>query len=163
MLRAIAGTPAESFAPPPPVRRGTIPDVTGMRSLDAQKAIERARFTPIVQKVDASEPVNTVLEQVPAAKTSAPLGNGVRILVSNGKGEPVVVPRVVGLTERRAVAALEHAGLAAEVRYVDVTDEKRDGIVLAQAPIGDKTVTAGSRVVIDVGRRSTGPATRRAG
>jgi membrane peptidoglycan carboxypeptidase len=156
MARATAGMPVRYFPPPPPPRRGTIPDVIGMRSMDAQMAIERARFTPIVQKIDSSEPVNTVLQQTPGGGTSAPLGGAVRLFVSDGKGEPVIVPSVVGLRERTAAAALEDVGLVARIRYVEVADAKRDGVVLAQTPIGNKSVDAGSTVVLEVGRRSTG-------
>jgi penicillin-binding protein 1A len=160
MARATAGMPAESFPAPPPPKRGTIPDVVGMRSLDAQAAIEGASFTPIVEKVDSFRPVNTVIEQSPAGGTGAALGEGVKILVSNGKGRPVVVPRVVGMSEADAVAAIEAAGLVAKVRYVDVTEHRQDGIVLSQTPIGSKTVDGGTTVTVDVGRRPSGTAAR---
>jgi penicillin-binding protein 1A len=156
MARATAGTPVESFPAPPPVRRGIVPDVLRMRSLDAQTAIERARYTPIVQKVDSVRPVNTVLEQWPAAGARPPLGAGVRILVSNGRGKPVVVPGVVGMGERRAVAAIEEAGLVAAVRYVEVSDRTEDGTVLTQTPAAEEGVDPGSTVRLEVGRRSRG-------
>jgi penicillin-binding protein 1A len=162
MAKATAGMPSESFPAPPPPRSGTIPDVVGMRSLDAQKAIERAHFTPIVLKIDSFEPVNTVLQQSPGGGTGAPLGGGVKIFLSNGKGEPVVVPRVVGLAQEEAIAAIEDAGLVAKVRYVDVADKKQDGVVLSQTPIGNKTVDADSTVVLQIGRHSTEPPARAA-
>jgi penicillin-binding protein 1A len=161
MAKATAGMPVEYFPAPPPPPRGTIPDVVGMRSLDARKAIEHAHFTPIVQKIDSLEPMNSVLQQSPDGGAHAALGGGVRILVSNGRGDPVVVPRVVGLPEADAVATIEDAGLAAKIRYLDVADKEQDGVVLTQTPIGDKTVDAGGTVTLEIGRRSAEPAARR--
>jgi penicillin-binding protein 1A len=162
MAKATAGMPVESFPAPPPQRSATVPDVVGMRSLDAQHAIDAAHFTPIVVKVDSFEPVNTVLEQTPAAGTGLALGGGVKITVSNGKGAPVLVPRVVGKTRDAAVKALEDAGLVAKVKLVDVTDKHQEGVVVAQEPIANKQVDAGSTVVIEVGRSpaATSPARR---
>ncbi|MGZ4147758.1 MAG: penicillin-binding protein, partial [Actinomycetota bacterium] len=74
MAKATAGMPVESFPAPPPQPSGTVPDIVGMRSLEAQQAIDDAHFTPIVVKVDSVEPVNTVLEQSPAAGTRLALG-----------------------------------------------------------------------------------------
>jgi membrane peptidoglycan carboxypeptidase len=155
MAKATAGMPVESFPAPPPQQSGSVPHVVGMRSLDAQHAIDAAHFTPIVVKVDSFEPVNTVLEQTPAAGTHVALGGGVKITVSNGKGAPVLVPRVVGMGRDAAVKAIEDAGLVAEVRLVDVTDTHQEGVVVAQAPIGNKRVDTGSTVVIQVGRAPT--------
>jgi membrane peptidoglycan carboxypeptidase len=155
MARATSGMPVRSFPAAPPPKRGTIPDVVGMRSGKAQEAITKARFTPIVHKVDSFKPANTVLEQTPRGGTTAPLGGAVKLIVSNGKGKPVSVPGVVGLTKVKAVAALEAAGLVAKVEYVDVTDEKDAGRVVAQSPHRTKTVDLGSTVLIQVGRPSS--------
>ncbi len=161
MAKATAGMPAQGFPAPPPVKTGTIPRVVGMRLSDAQAKIEEARFTPIVHKVDSSEPLNTVIAQSPHAGSTAPLGGGVRLLVSNGRGQPVEVPKVVGMTKVKAVAAIEAAGLVAHVEFVDVTDEKQDGIVRAQAPIAGKQVDDGSEVTIQVGRTAAARAAAR--
>jgi membrane peptidoglycan carboxypeptidase len=152
MAKATAGMPVEGFPAPPPPESGKIPDVVGMRSGDAQRILVRANFTPIVRKVDSYQPLNTVLSQTPAGGSSAVLGSGVKLTVSNGKGKPVTVPRVVGLSKVKAVAALDAAGLVAKVVFVDVTDPKQDGIVVAQTPIGNKVVEEGSTVTIQVGR-----------
>ena len=80
------------------------------------------------------------------------------IQVSNGKGEPVVVPRVTGLTEAKAVKALEELGLIAAVEYVSVDDPGLDGIVVGQIPIGDgnKLVDVGATVILQVGELGGG-------
>jgi hypothetical protein len=155
MARATAGMPVASFPAPPPTRQGTVPDVTGMTSVEAQHAVEQAHFTPIVQKAKSFLPVNTVLTQLPAAGTHAALGGGVKLVVSDGKGEPVVVPDVVGLAEARAVARIEDAKLHVSVHYVDVTTRKEDGVVLEQTPPGGRRVDPGSTIVLHVGRRTS--------
>ncbi len=158
MAKAVAGMPVESFPAPPPAQHGKVPDVVGLRSAEAQTKLADANFTPLVEKVDSSAPVNTVLAQTPAAGTGLALGSGVKLQVSNGKGEPVTVPRVVGLDQKEAVKALEKLGLVAKVELVDVTDPKQDGIVQAQTPIGNKQVNVGSTVVLEVGRLAASPA-----
>jgi membrane peptidoglycan carboxypeptidase len=154
----MSGFPSQGFEAPPPPERGKVPDVVGMRSRQAQERLAEANFTAIVKKVDSFEPVNTVLAQSPGGGTSAPLGSGVTIEVSNGKGEPVVVPRVVGMTEAQAVKTLEKAGLVAKVVYVDAEENEQEGHVVSQTPIGNKTVEFGSTVTIRVGRETSPPA-----
>jgi penicillin-binding protein 1A len=152
MANATAGMPVESFPAPPPQPSGTVPDVVGMRSLDAQQAIDDAHFTPIVVKVDSVEPVNTVLEQSPAGGARIALGGGVKVTVSNGTGKGVAVPRVVGMTRDAAVKALDDAGLVASVKLVDVGNKHEQGVVIAQGPVASTHVDRGSTVVIQVGR-----------
>ncbi len=160
MLKAVAGMPIEGFPAPPPQRSGAIPDVVGLHSADAQKTLATANFTPIIQKVDSILPVNTVIAQTPAGGTSAVLGSGVTLSVSTGKGVPVTVPRVTGLTEVQAVKALKAAGLKVTVVYADVTDPAQDGLVLSQSPIGNKQATKGDTVTITIGKlKAKAPAT----
>jgi len=139
MVNALQGMPVESFEAPPAPQSGTVPDVVGLHSEEAQQTVAKANFTPIIEKVDSFEPVNTVIAQTPGGGARAVLGTAVHLSVSNGKGEPVVIPRVTGMSEAAAVKALEKLGLVASVRYVDVSDHAQDGIVIAQSPIGDGT------------------------
>ncbi|HEX6330046.1 MAG TPA: transglycosylase domain-containing protein [Actinomycetota bacterium] len=158
MSQVVGGYPVEGFESPPAPRRGQVPDVVGLKSQEAQDLLVEANFTPIVEKVDSFEPPNTVLTQSPGGGSSAVLGTAVTIQVSNGKSEPVVVPPVTGLTERRAIQLLEERGLVAEVVRVPVDDRGLDGIVVAQTPIGDgnKIVDVGTTVTLEVGRFSDG-------
>jgi penicillin-binding protein 1A len=157
MRAVMAGQPSRGFPPPPPPERGRVPAVLGMRSEEAQGKLVKANFTPIVKKVASFEPANTVLGQSPGPGTSAILGSAVTIQVSDGKGEPAEVPRVVGMPRDKAVKAIQAAGLVAKVVYVDA-DEDREGLVISQTPIGDKVVERGSTVTIQVGRKQGGPA-----
>jgi membrane peptidoglycan carboxypeptidase len=158
MVRAMQGYPVEGFESPPAPVRGTIPDVVGLRSDEAQALLVEANFTPIVEKVVSFEPPNTVLSQAPGGGTSAVLGSAVTLQVSNGKGEAIAVPRVTGMTEADAVKALEKLGLIAAIEYVPVDDPDLDGIVLSQVPIGDgeKLVDLGATVTLQVGRLGGG-------
>jgi hypothetical protein len=158
MENALQGMPVEPFESPPAPVSGTVPDVVGLHSEEAQQTVAEANFTPIIEKVDSFEPVNTVIAQTPGGGARAVLGTAVHLSVSNGKGEPVVIPRVTGMSEAAAVKALEKLGLVASVRYVDVSDHAQDGIVIAQSPIGDgtKQVDVGATVNLDVGRFQPG-------
>ncbi|HEX6230991.1 MAG TPA: transglycosylase domain-containing protein [Actinomycetota bacterium] len=158
MVRAMQGYPIEGFEQPPSPESGRVPDVIGMRSAEAQSVLVEANFTPLVEKVDSFEPVNTVIAQAPGGGARLTLGGAVAISVSNGKGEPVVVPRVNGLAEAEAVKVLEKAGLVAAIERVRVDDPKLDGLVVAQTPIGDgsKVVDVGATVTIQVGELEGG-------
>jgi penicillin-binding protein 1A len=165
MVKAMAGMPVEGFPGPPVQVRGTIPNVVGLRSAEAQQIVIDAKFTPVVKKVESSAPANTVLEQAPPGGATATLGSGVTLTVSNGKGKGnagetgprVSVPAVTGMAEKDAVSALENSGLVPAVQYVDVTDPKRQGIVLTQSPAVGERVPSGSNVVIVVGQHHGGP------
>jgi len=153
MIRAIEGYPVEGFEPPPAPESGTVPDVVGLRSEEAQAILVEANFTPLVEKAASFQPVNTVIAQSPEGGSRLTLGGAVTIQVSNGKGEPVVVPRVIDLTEAEAIAIVEELGLLAAVEYVPVDQRKLDGVVVGQTPIGNgsKVVDVGATVTIRVG------------
>ena len=72
--------------------------------------------------------------QSPGGGASAVLGSAVTIQVSNGKGEPVVVPRVIGLRRSRPCKALEDLGLVAAVRVRRRRRSRQDGIVRLAGP-----------------------------
>ena len=164
MVKAVSGMPVLGFPAPPPQPGGEIPNVVGLRSREAQEILVEANFTPIVEKVDSSVLVNTVLEQSPEGGTTATLGSGVKLTVSNGKGDkgyedgqPVLVPNVVGLAEKDAVDALKAAGLEPDVQRIEVSDPNQDGIVQIQSPAAYQQVPAGSTVTIWVGQQAHGP------
>jgi hypothetical protein len=154
MLKAMQGYEVEGFEPAPAPQSGKVPDVVGLTSAEAQQALADANFTPIVEKVVSFQPVGTVLSQAPGGGASAVLGSAVTIQVSNEKGEPIIVPRVTGLSKVQAVKVLEDLGLVASIELVSVGDESQDGIVLSQVPIGNgaKMVDAGATVTLQVGR-----------
>ncbi len=151
MVQATAGMPVVGFPAPPPPQSGTVPDVVGLTSEEAQAKLAEANFTPIVEKVDSSESKNTVIAQTPGAGAGLQLGAAVTIQVSKANVEPVIVPRVVGMTQSQAVDTLKGAGLLAKVVSTDAPDPSQAGLVLSQTPIGNKEVDSGTTVTITVG------------
>ena len=162
MIRAMAGYPVETFETPPAPQSGKVPDVVGLPEEEATAILVDANFTSVVEEVASFEEKGIVVAQSPAGGASLTLGGGVTLQVSNGKGEPVVVPRVVGLGKVAAVQVLTDAGLVADVRFQDVDDPASADRVISQTPIGNKLVDEGSTVTIVVGRlvgggQPTGP------
>ncbi len=153
MVKAMQGFPVEGFEAPPPPESGPVPDVVGLPIEQAEKILAKANFTPIQEEMQSFEPAGTVLTQAPGVGARLRLGSGVTLGVSNGKGEPVVVPLVTGLPEAEAVHELEKLGLDVAIERVPVQDQHLDGIVMDQIPIGDgtKVVDAGATVTISVG------------
>ena len=156
MARAMAGYPVEGFEGAPAPASGTVPDVVGLQEREAKRILVEASFTPVVEDVDSVEEAGTVVAQSPGGGASLTLGGAVTIQVSTGKGEPVIVPRVIGLGKVAAVAALTDAGLVADVRFTEVDDPSLDGRVVSQVPIGNKEVLEGSTVTIVIGELAPG-------
>jgi serine/threonine-protein kinase len=156
MVKAMAGWPVEDFEPPPAPQSGEVPDVVGLMIEEATAVLAEANFTPLPEEVASSEPEGTVIGQSPSGGATMQLGGAVKLQVSNGKGEPVVVPRVVGMGKVAAVQALEEAGLVAEVRFTEVEDQTLVGKVVSQIPLGNKQVDPGSAVTIYVGTPAAG-------
>lgn len=157
MAKAVAGMPVLGFPAPPPPQSGRVPDVFGMKSLDAQEALVEANFTPIVEKVHSTEPLNMVIGQTPEGGRSAVLGSAVTLTVSDGIPPKGTVPHVVGLPQDEAIALLEDAEFAVEVAFLEVTDEAQDGIVQSQTPAAGEKAKPGSTVVIQVGQLAPAP------
>jgi penicillin-binding protein 1A len=157
MIRAVAGLPVKDFPAPPPPKSGTVPNVVGMKQDDAVKALAKANFTAIVKSQPCEKPSGIVCSQSPAGGSSAPLGTGVTIDVSNGKSPKTKVPDVVGSTQGTATAALQGAGFKVSVVTQRVLLQKNDGIVLNQSPPGGTKANAGSTVTITVGKFESNP------
>jgi membrane peptidoglycan carboxypeptidase len=153
MVKAMAGFPVEGFEAPPTPETGQVPDVVGLPIEEAETKLAKANFTPIREDVHSFEPAGTVLSQAPGGGARLRLGSAVRLGVSDGRGEAVVIPRLTGLTEAEAVHRLERLGLVAAIGRVPVDDKHLDGIVVDQIPIGDgtKVVDIGATVTIYVG------------
>jgi beta-lactam-binding protein with PASTA domain len=158
MVRAMQGFPVEGFESPPAPESGTVPGVVGLPIDRAEHVLAKANFTPIREEVRSFEPAGTVLRQSPGAGARVRLGSAVTLGVSNGKGEAITVPRLVGMIESRAVEELAQRGLAVEIDHAVVQDKSRDGIVIAQSPIGNgqKVVDPETVVTITVGTFEAG-------
>lgn len=156
MRKATAGMPVERFEAPPRPESGEVPDVVGLMVEDAERVLAKADFTPLTNTVSSSEPKGTVIGQTPRGGATMELGSAVKLEVSDGKGEPVLVPRVVGLRKVPAVQALTKVGLIADVRSTEVKDESLVDRVVSQSPHGNKEVDVGTTVTIWVGIAAPG-------
>jgi penicillin-binding protein 1A len=153
MMRAMRGLPVRGFEAPPAPESGAVPGVVGLPIEHAKRVLAKANFTPIEKEVRSFEPAGTVLKQSPGAGTRVRLGSAVTLGVSDGKGEAITVPRVVGMAQAQAVHLLQQRGLTVAIDHAAVQDRSRDGLVIAQFPIGNgqKVVGAGTLVTITVG------------
>lgn len=101
---------------------------------------------PVVDFTAPPAPVTTTTTLAASATTvaAAPSTTARPLAMSSGAS----VPAVVGLSRTAAVAAIERAGLEAQVKMVGSSDEP--GSVLDQSPVAGSSVDIGSTVVIAV-------------
>jgi serine/threonine-protein kinase len=143
-----------------------VPAVTGNQLSVAISLLQQDGFeVGEVGRVERDAPVNTVLEQDPAA--SPPAGEAsldcaflsffcskpeVTLTVSAGPGS-AKVPGVAGLEQDAAIERLREAGFAPQLQTVN-SDRVESGLVIRSDPSGGTTVTRGSPVTVFV---SLGP------
>ncbi len=123
-----------------------IPDVAGLAESDASKRLQDAGFEvqPQFQFSDRV-PSGRAIGTDPNAGSKYPAGETVTLLISRGT-DKVEVPSVVGLQTDAALAALDQAGLNANVVQRD--DEAPSGEVVDQSPPAGEMVNKGSSVTI---------------
>lgn len=110
----------------------TIPQVTGSSLEAAQKALLDMGATNIrIQSVNSDAQSGTVVEVSPAEGSEFKSGDEVVLSVAT----PYVVPSVMGLTADAAKAAVEKAGLSANVTYVK-SDAARNTVVECEPEAG---------------------------
>jgi len=132
----------------------TVPAVTGMEESEAKDAIRAAGLVPNVTYVNSTVvPAGRVVGQNPLAGTTVSPGSTVTISVSRGPSPQGTVPNVVGMGETEAKETLFSAGFAYKVVYTPSSPDKV-GIVIYQFPAGGSSATAGSQVIITVGKGS---------
>ncbi|WP_334170500.1 Stk1 family PASTA domain-containing Ser/Thr kinase [Sinomonas sp.] len=94
----------------------------------------------------------TVMSQNPPAGTPVKHGTAVSLTVSKGP-QPVAVPRVVGLGQDNAVAALQAAGLQPAIADAPVFDRNVPaGSVAAQTPAAGQNAPKGSTVTLTLSK-----------
>ncbi|MGY1813161.1 Stk1 family PASTA domain-containing Ser/Thr kinase [Blastococcus sp. SYSU D00820] len=120
-----------------------VPDVVGLTPEAATTNLQALGFT-VTQTTGRSADVDPgeVMAVSPAPGEAAPYGSQVTIQVSEGLPQ-VTVPDVTGLSEADAVAALQAAGLQAEVTNFIAGDRVR-----SQSPRGGEVVELGTTVDI---------------
>jgi beta-lactam-binding protein with PASTA domain len=126
----------------------SVPSVVRLTVADARRILTEQGFTvEVLRQASDEAPRGIVFAQRPEAGTELEEGGTVRIRVSVGPAS-TTVPDVVGSSEQEAVAALEGAGLEANV--VRVPSPEQEGTVVAQAPQAGSDVRRGSTVRLNV-------------
>lgn len=132
-----------------------VPPVIGQTLEEAERQITDAGLTvgQVTQRADATFAEGIIVEQDPAAGLRVGREAPVNLVVSTGP-ETRIVPNLVNLSEREAIAQLQERGLLSRV-----TDEYSDAVpadmVIRTDPVADAEVQLGDTVLIVV---SLGPA-----
>jgi eukaryotic-like serine/threonine-protein kinase len=126
-----------------------VPNVVGIRELNAKAKIEGAGLEPKVERAASAEDKGIVIDQRPDAGTRIQKGDQVTIIVSTGVPK-TPVPDVVGMDYADAVDALNEVNLKARKR--EVFSKKPDGQVVAQDPPSGEVVDEGTTVVLRVSK-----------
>jgi serine/threonine-protein kinase len=135
--------------------RYAVPDLTGQSQEQAGQSLAALTLVPgtVGEAYDDQVPAGQVVSQDPAAGTEVTRASSVSFVVSLGR-QPIGVPSVVGQARDDAVAAVQDAGLVAEVTEQYSADVDR-GLVISQEP-GEGTLFRGDAVALVV---SLGPET----
>ena len=130
-----------------------LPKLTGGTLEGAKSALNAAEMAlgTVAEKFDEEAAAGTVLSQDPGAGTPVRHGTPVALVVSKGP-QPIPVPSVIGKSEDDAVAAIEAAGLTAEVSPDEVFDRNvPEGDVAGQAP-ANGTLARGGTVTLTISK-----------
>ena len=136
----------------------TVPPVTGLTEAAATATLSRLGLRLSVSRISSPQPKGIVVSQQPIAGSRAQKGSIVGLNVSRGPSTTtptttstatgMVVPKVVGLSQRDALARLESAGF--EVDSSPAASSRPRGTVVSQQPLGGTRAAAGSRVRLQV-------------
>lgn len=136
---------------PPPV---PVPNLVGLTLADARAALKDARLAlgTVTKAFSERFAADQVFRQSARPDQEAPLGSRVNLVVSKGPS-PVPVPKVLGLAQDEATAALEAEGFVVDVQEEFSTKVER-GRVISQQPTKGSELQPGRTVTIVV---SLGP------
>ena len=125
-----------------------IPNVVGLTQADAQAMLSDYVVT-FTRAHDARIPKDRVASQIPLATTRAQKGSGVVLTLSDGPGDAIVPPDLIGMSLVDARAALAAVGLLV-AQTEAVSSDKALGTVLQVTPEPGSTITAGSGVTLQI-------------
>jgi serine/threonine-protein kinase len=134
------------------VEQVRIPSLANDNPAQAGAALNAAGFkvgAPL-QEASSSVAVGEVVRTSPPAGAVAPYGSTVTIYVSSGPAM-VTVPRLRGLTEAAAAAALQERGLVASFTMVSVDSPAQNNLVQSADPPGGASVDKGSTIDVVIG------------
>jgi serine/threonine-protein kinase len=133
-----------------------VPALRGLAEAKAVAQLQALGLTVITHEVASPEPPNTVVAQSPAAGTKLKPGARVNVNVASAAASKVTVPDVVGLNESDALAAIQQAGLKADL--VSVAGAQDPGTIVRQDPAANAQVAKGDTVRISSSDGSAGNA-----
>lgn len=128
-----------------------VPDVTNLSLVEATDMIKKKglKVENQVNQFDPTVAKGCVIKTNPAAGTQVKANTGVTVYVSMGEDEqPIVVPKLLGMTVSQAQTTLTNLKLKYEVKEVGSSEPK--GTVLSQSVPEGSTVPEASLVVIEV-------------
>ncbi|MBM3669977.1 MAG: Stk1 family PASTA domain-containing Ser/Thr kinase [Actinobacteria bacterium] len=124
-----------------------VADLTNRRVAAATGSLEeRGLIVNVIERFSEKIEQGRVIGQSPAPGTTIPSGSTVDLLVSKGP-PPVVVPTLIDMRRKAAVAALEDLGLRVNVEAGEFTPLNR---VISQVPAAGTEVPKGSTVTIRI-------------
>jgi serine/threonine-protein kinase len=135
--------------------RYDVPDLTGLSRDEAEAALDELTLaaSDVTRRFSEEVPQGQVISQTPAAGTEVRRGAEVSFVVSKGR-RPIEVPDVTGDPRAEAVAAIEEAGLVAQIGE-EYSTKVEKGRIISQDP-SDGTLFRGDPVSLVV---SLGPET----
>lgn len=146
-----------------------VPSVVGYSHDDAVDMLTSSGFTVDVEfqegdVIDPTHPSLTVVAQLPEAGVEHDPSVAVVLTVGTADGaaspEAFELPDVTGRTRADAEQALRDIGIVPQIQYTDLDPESPDiGYVTAQTPGAGLVATAGSEVLLLIGRAAEATAT----
>ncbi|MEV0875024.1 Stk1 family PASTA domain-containing Ser/Thr kinase [Streptomyces sp. NPDC049951] len=129
-----------------------VPDVEGLALADARRELKKWGLAPGMATREFSEEIDRgkVIRTDPRADTERHTDSAVALVVS--KGSPVDVPDVTGLSVDDATAALDEAGLKAEVLPERVNSAEAQGEIARQTPGSGAEAAEGDTVELTVSK-----------
>ncbi len=134
---------------PPPV---PVPNLVGMPLADAKVALREAdlKVGEVTKAFNERFDADQVIRQSVKADAEAPLASAIDLVVSKGP-TPVPVPKVVGLPQDEAMAALQAQGFVVDVQE-EFSDKVGRGAVISQTPAKGTDLQPGETVTIVVSK-----------
>lgn len=127
-----------------------VPDVTNLSYAEAEDQLKKKGLKATkVEQFDATVAKGSVIKTDPAKGTQVKTNTVVTVYVSMGEDEqPIVVPKLIGMTVSQAQTELNDRKLKCEVKEVGSSEPK--GTVLSQSIAEGTTVPEASLVIIEV-------------
>lgn len=128
-----------------------VPDIKGKSYEYALETLSKSKLAVFIEKYEykESEPIGTVIKQLPEPGTTVREGKTIRITVSQG-GETVFTPSLKGMTLRNAELLLRQSQLSLGEVSFGYSMKIEKGVILSQDPPSDKSVAKGAMVNVKI-------------